>query len=104
MEPIPQPPSTISKILAGLKIASLIAAALAATIVSLAAAGIPIPASVVAVATSIGAIAAALGIASPGLKSGQAAQAKQIASDTAGADLQARVEAIIEAEKPKPPN
>lgn len=63
-----QPPSTISQILNGLKIAGLILAGLAGSIVAAAAGGATLPAWLVSIATAVVAIAAPLGLASPGLK------------------------------------
>lgn len=75
VEPVPAQPTLVAKILNGIKIASLVLAALAATVVSLAAGGVAVPPGLLAVATSIGAVAAALGIASPGLKPAQKQEA-----------------------------
>lgn len=99
MDPIPQPPSTLQKILHGGKIAALVIASLAATVIGLKAAGIPIPDSVIAVCAAIAALSGALGIGSKGIAAPQGAAPT---TSVAGAPLDARIEAVIEAEKQKP--
>jgi hypothetical protein len=68
IEPIPQPPSTIEKLMSGGKIIALILAGLSATVLGLQESGIVLPAAILSIAKVIAAIAATLGIASGGLK------------------------------------
>lgn len=68
IEPIPQPPSLIEKIMSGSKIAALILAGIAATLLGLQESGVILPAAVLSIAKVVAALAGALGIASGGLK------------------------------------
>jgi len=78
IEPIPQPPTLVEKIMSGSKIVALILAGLAATVIGLQESGVILPAAVLSLAKVVMALAAALGIGSSGLKKASASDEPKV--------------------------